>query len=128
MICGRQSIKFEDFDIQAGQDAHGVPTALASTNATVKLVYRNTGTFFGVHVTSTPLQLSYEDLVLASGVVSLNYSAILCFILFLFVTFSSLRPFLKTKIVFGALIRLETPVYAYYEHFGWGYRDEMGIQ
>lgn len=62
-----KSVKFEDFDIQAGQDAHGVPTAMASTNATVKLAYKNRGTFFGVHVTSTPLELSFEDLILASG-------------------------------------------------------------
>lgn len=68
-----KSIRFVNFDIQAGLDTHGVPTAMASTNATVKLVYKNRGTFFGVHVTSTPFQLSFEDLVLASGVMDYFY-------------------------------------------------------
>ncbi|XP_074300175.1 uncharacterized protein LOC141631395 [Silene latifolia] len=62
-----KSIKFDEFDIQAGLDTTGVPTAMATLNATVKLTYTNTGTFFGVHVTSTPLQLFFEMLVLASG-------------------------------------------------------------
>ncbi|KAL9229769.1 hypothetical protein vseg_005202 [Gypsophila vaccaria] len=62
-----KSIKFEEFEIQAGLDTTGVPTGMASVNATVKLMYRNKGTFFGVHVTATPLQLSYEEIILASG-------------------------------------------------------------
>ena len=65
-----QSIKFEQFDVQAGQDNTGVPTGMATVNATVKLRYRNRGTFFGTHVTSTPLALAFQELILASGTVS----------------------------------------------------------
>ncbi|KAK9670390.1 hypothetical protein RND81_13G198600 [Saponaria officinalis] len=68
-----KSIKFEQFEIQAGLDTTGVPTGMASVNATVKLMYRNKGTFFGVHVTSTPLQLSYEEIILASGTMDYFY-------------------------------------------------------
>lgn len=56
--------------IQAGSDASGVGTEMVTMNSTVKIVFRNRGTFFGVHVTSTPLDLSFSELTLASGTVS----------------------------------------------------------
>lgn len=65
-----QSIKFEQFKIQAGSDFTGVATDMISMNATLRMTFRNTGTFFGVHVTSTPLDLSYSEITLASGIVS----------------------------------------------------------
>ncbi|KAB8097632.1 hypothetical protein EE612_026412, partial [Oryza sativa] len=51
------SITFDNFIIQAGTDASLVPTDMATTNSTVKLTYRNTGTFFGIHVTADPFTL-----------------------------------------------------------------------
>lgn len=72
-IITMKSIKFEQFDIQAGQDNTGVPTGMATVNATVKMRYRNKGTFFGTHVTSTPLDLSYAELILASGTMGYFY-------------------------------------------------------
>lgn len=48
----------------------GVATSMVSMNSTVKMTYRNTATFFGVHVTSTPLDLNYYELTLATGNVS----------------------------------------------------------
>lgn len=65
-----QSIKFEHFKIQAGSDSTGVATDMITMNSTVKMIYRNTGTFFGVHVTSTPIDLSYSQINIASGTVS----------------------------------------------------------
>lgn len=65
-----QSITFENFIIQAGTDASLVPTDMATTNATVKFTYKNTGTFFGIHVAADPFTLSYSQLNLASGDVS----------------------------------------------------------
>ncbi|KAG8390902.1 hypothetical protein BUALT_Bualt01G0131800 [Buddleja alternifolia] len=62
-----KSITFERFMVQAGSDASGVSTDMMSMNATVKLTFRNTATFFGVHVTSTPLALSYSQLNIGSG-------------------------------------------------------------
>lgn len=62
-----KSITFENFFIQAGTDASSVPTDMSTLNATVQMTFRNTGTFFGVHVSSTPLDLSYYQLTLASG-------------------------------------------------------------
>ncbi|GAB4852189.1 hypothetical protein Ancab_016380 [Ancistrocladus abbreviatus] len=62
-----KSISFERFVISAGSDSTGVATGMASVNSTVKFLYRNTATFFGVHVTSTPLDLSYSQITLATG-------------------------------------------------------------
>ncbi|KAG8368031.1 hypothetical protein BUALT_Bualt15G0002900 [Buddleja alternifolia] len=62
-----KSISFENFNVQAGMDATGVPTDMLTLKSTVEIFYRNPATFFGVHVTSTPLELHYFDLKLASG-------------------------------------------------------------
>lgn len=57
--------------INAGTDASGVTTEMVTMNSTVKMVFRNKGTFFGVHVTSTPLDLTYSQLAIATGTVSM---------------------------------------------------------
>ncbi|XP_015955958.1 uncharacterized protein LOC107480340 [Arachis duranensis] len=62
-----KSITFDEFVIQAGADMSGVATSLVTMNSSVKLTFRNTATFFGVHVTPTPLDLSYSQLTLATG-------------------------------------------------------------
>ncbi|KAL3596650.1 hypothetical protein D5086_008287 [Populus alba] len=53
-----KSVTFEQFRIQAGSDSTGVATDMISMNSTVRMTYRNKGTFFGVHVTSTSMDLS----------------------------------------------------------------------
>ncbi|KAK6923050.1 hypothetical protein RJ641_011354 [Dillenia turbinata] len=68
-----KSITFDQFSIQAGTDSTGVATDMVSTNASVKLIYRNTGTFFGVHVTSTPVDLCFSQLVVGSGTINNFY-------------------------------------------------------
>ncbi|KAK8585015.1 hypothetical protein V6N13_138957 [Hibiscus sabdariffa] len=70
-----KSIKFEQFKIQAGSDFTGVATDMITMNSTVKMIYRNTGTFFGVHVTSTPLDLSYSQINIASGTMKNFYQS-----------------------------------------------------
>ncbi|XP_057446981.1 uncharacterized protein LOC130738830 [Lotus japonicus] len=62
-----KSIKFDHVQVQAGSDSTGVATDMISMNSTLKFTYRNTGTFFGVHVASTPLELSYSEIVIAAG-------------------------------------------------------------
>uniref|UniRef100_A0A2N9EJK9 Late embryogenesis abundant protein LEA-2 subgroup domain-containing protein n=1 Tax=Fagus sylvatica TaxID=28930 RepID=A0A2N9EJK9_FAGSY len=62
-----KSMTFEQFKIQSGSDSSGVATDMISVNSTVTFTYRNTGTFFGVHVSSTPLDLTYSQLTIASG-------------------------------------------------------------
>ncbi|KAG8071787.1 hypothetical protein GUJ93_ZPchr0006g40608 [Zizania palustris] len=62
-----KSVVFETYHIQGGTDRTGVPTKMMSVNATVRLRFRNRGTFFSLHVTSTPFHLFYDDLTVASG-------------------------------------------------------------
>lgn len=56
--------------VNAGADASGVATEMVTLNATIKFNFKNKGTFFGVHVSSTPMDLAYTELTLASGSVS----------------------------------------------------------
>ncbi|CAM8935968.1 hypothetical protein QQ045_012789 [Rhodiola kirilowii] len=70
-----KSIQFDHVGIQAGSDHSGVATDMLTLNSTVKLIYRNTATFFGVHVTSTPLVLTYSQLTLASGIIDKFYQS-----------------------------------------------------
>ncbi|XP_043708229.1 uncharacterized protein LOC122657558 [Telopea speciosissima] len=70
-----KSITFEHFSLSAGADSTGVATEMSSMNSTVKFTYRNTATFFGVHVTSTPLDLSYSHLTVGTGSVNRFYQS-----------------------------------------------------
>lgn len=70
-----QSIIFHDFYVSEGSDATGVPTKMISLNATLKMRFYNPATFFGVHVTSTPMDLMYYQLVVASGQVQKFYQS-----------------------------------------------------
>ncbi|GMP27967.1 hypothetical protein CsSME_00003718 [Camellia sinensis var. sinensis] len=74
-IITMKSISFNNFVIQAGNDFSGVATEMATTNSTVKFIFRNTGTFFGVHVKSTPVDLSYSQLTLATGNINKFYQS-----------------------------------------------------
>jgi hypothetical protein len=69
-MYAEQSVTFHNFVIQAGTDASLVPTELSTLNATVRLTFRNTGTFFGVHVTAQPVTFYYSQLLMAAGDVS----------------------------------------------------------
>lgn len=60
----------ESLNVQSGNDASGVLTDMLTLNSTVTMLYNNPATFFTVHVTSSPLQLSYSQLILASGQVN----------------------------------------------------------
>ncbi|KAI3673039.1 hypothetical protein L6452_39148 [Arctium lappa] len=70
-----KSITFERFAIQAGSDFTGVATDMVSMNSTVKFTFRNTATFFGLHVTSTPLDLSFSQIALGSGTINKFYQS-----------------------------------------------------
>jgi hypothetical protein len=67
-VVSVNSVTFHNFVIQAGTDASLVPTELSTLNATVRLTFRNTGSFFGVHVTAQPVTFYYsQQLLKASG-------------------------------------------------------------
>ncbi|ESQ53592.1 hypothetical protein EUTSA_v10025836mg [Eutrema salsugineum] len=66
-IVSMKGLVIESLNVQSGNDASGVLTDMLTLNSTVRILYRNPATFFTVHVTSLPLQLSYSQLILASG-------------------------------------------------------------
>ncbi|CAA7404476.1 unnamed protein product [Spirodela intermedia] len=70
-----KTVRFESFSIQAGSDGSGVPTDMVSMNSTVKLSFRNTAAFFGLHVSSTPVELFYSQLALATGNIDSFYQS-----------------------------------------------------
>ncbi|KAJ0825524.1 hypothetical protein HanRHA438_Chr17g0804171 [Helianthus annuus] len=70
-----KSMMFDNFNVQSGMDVTGVPTDMLTLNTTVKIFYRNPATFFGVHVTVTPIQIHYFQLKLASGYVKKFYQS-----------------------------------------------------
>lgn len=95
-----QSISFERFFVQAGSDSSGVATEMVTMNSTVKFNFRNKGTFFGVHVKSTPLDLSYSQLTVATGIVSLpSIQKLHCinFFLFIYLFFGTDEEFLSVE-------------------------------
>nr|GMC50466.1 Late embryogenesis abundant protein, LEA-14 [Ipomoea batatas] len=69
------TITFESFAVQAGSDHTGVGTDMISLNSTVKFLYRNTATFFGVHVTSSPVDLSFSEITIGSGTLKKFYQS-----------------------------------------------------
>ncbi|XP_076944231.1 uncharacterized protein LOC143614786 [Bidens hawaiensis] len=69
------SITFERFVVQAGSDFTGVATDMVSMNSTVKFTFRNTATFFGLHVTSTPLDLTFSQISVGSGTIKKFYQS-----------------------------------------------------
>eukprot|EP01018_Ginkgo_biloba_P002016 Gb_00802 [translate_table: standard] len=62
-----KSITFRSFYVAEGSDATGVPTKMISLNSTVKLSVYNPASFFGIHVTSTPVDLMYNAFTVATG-------------------------------------------------------------
>ncbi|KAK4798214.1 hypothetical protein SAY86_030540 [Trapa natans] len=70
-----KNVVFESFNVQAGNDPSGVPTDMLTLNSTVRIFYRNPATFFGVHVTATPLHLHYYQLEIATGYMKKFYQS-----------------------------------------------------
>ncbi|PWA99323.1 Late embryogenesis abundant protein, LEA-14 [Artemisia annua] len=62
-----QSWKVNNFYYGEGSDNTGVSTKLLTINCTVKMNIHNPATFFGIHVSSTSLNLLYSRIVVGRG-------------------------------------------------------------
>ncbi|KAI3495866.1 hypothetical protein L1887_38212 [Cichorium endivia] len=62
-----KSWKVNNFYYGEGSDYTGVPTKFLTVNCTVKMNIENPATFFGIHVSSTSLNLFYSQIVVGSG-------------------------------------------------------------
>ncbi|KAI0524353.1 hypothetical protein KFK09_003720 [Dendrobium nobile] len=62
-----KSLLMDDFYPGEGLDSTGVPTKLVTVNCSLKINVHNPASTFGIHVTSSPINLKYLDIVIASG-------------------------------------------------------------
>lgn len=50
-----------------GADSTGVPTKMLTLNSSLRIGVYNPATFFGIHVSSTPINLIYSEIPIAIG-------------------------------------------------------------
>uniref|UniRef100_A0A7N0UX48 Late embryogenesis abundant protein LEA-2 subgroup domain-containing protein n=2 Tax=Kalanchoe fedtschenkoi TaxID=63787 RepID=A0A7N0UX48_KALFE len=62
-----KSLNMNDFHIGEGTDNSGVPTKILTVNGTLKMNVYNPATFFGIHVSATPINLIYSEISIATG-------------------------------------------------------------
>lgn len=62
-----RSLTVHNFYIGEGADFTGVLTKMLTLNGSLQLSVYNPATFFGIHVSSTPINLVYSDIVIGSG-------------------------------------------------------------
>ncbi|KAL8139443.1 hypothetical protein V2J09_005464 [Rumex salicifolius] len=68
-----QSLTVSTFIVQEGTDFSGVPTKMLTVNASLRITIHNPATFFGIHVTSTPINLLYSKISVATGQLAKHY-------------------------------------------------------
>ncbi|XP_020575305.1 uncharacterized protein LOC110021233 [Phalaenopsis equestris] len=62
-----KSLSMDDFYSGEGSDSTGVLTKLITVNCSLKINVYNPASAFGIHVTSSPINLKYLDIVIATG-------------------------------------------------------------
>ncbi|KAJ6797111.1 Uncharacterized protein M6B38_110105 [Iris pallida] len=62
-----KSLLMNNFYAGEGTDHTGVPTKLVTANCTLKISVHNTAGMFGIHVTSSPINLMYSEITVATG-------------------------------------------------------------
>lgn len=50
-----------------GTDHTGVPTKMVTVNCTLKINVYNSAAMFGIHVSSSPVQLIFSEITIATG-------------------------------------------------------------
>ncbi|PWA98327.1 late embryogenesis abundant protein, LEA-14 [Artemisia annua] len=72
-----KSLVLNSLYIGEGSDSSGVITKMLTINGSLRIGVHNPGTFFGIHVSSTPVNLIYSEIVIATGqvLVVVNYHA-----------------------------------------------------
>ncbi|GAB2269410.1 hypothetical protein Dimus_004328 [Dionaea muscipula] len=68
-----KSLVVNNLIIQEGTDDSGVPTKMVTMNSTLKISVYNPATFFGIHVSSAPINLLYSKISVATGQVKKYY-------------------------------------------------------
>ncbi|CAL9195863.1 unnamed protein product [Musa hybrid cultivar] len=66
-----KSLSMDDFYAGEGTDSTGVPTKMVTVNCSLKISVYNTAAMFGIHVTSSPINLMFSEITIATGEASL---------------------------------------------------------
>ncbi|KAF2322327.1 hypothetical protein GH714_012029 [Hevea brasiliensis] len=70
-----KSLTVHNFYLGQGSDFTGVPTKVLTTNCSLKIKVYNPATFFGIHVSSVPVNLMYLEIVVATGQLKKYYQS-----------------------------------------------------
>lgn len=62
-----QSLSVHNIYVGSGADSTGVLTKMLNVNGTLRMTIHNPATFYGIHVSSTPVNLIYSDIVIATA-------------------------------------------------------------
>ncbi|PON88440.1 Late embryogenesis abundant protein [Trema orientale] len=62
-----KSLAVHNLYVGSGTDFSGVPTKMLTVNGTLRLNVYNPATIFGIHVSSTPINLVYSEITVATG-------------------------------------------------------------
>lgn len=62
-----RSLTVHNFYFGEGADLTGVPTKMLTMNCSVKMNVYNPATFFGIHVSSSPVNLMFSEIAVATG-------------------------------------------------------------
>nr|XP_043615093.1 uncharacterized protein LOC122587083 [Erigeron canadensis] len=62
-----KSLALNSLYIGEGSDSSGVITKMLTINGSLRIGVHNPATFFGIHVSSTPVNLIYSEIVIATG-------------------------------------------------------------
>jgi hypothetical protein len=66
-MCFLQSMAVNNFYVGEGSDSSGVPTKMLTLNGSLRMSVYNPATLFGIHVSSTPINLVYSEIPIATG-------------------------------------------------------------
>lgn len=62
-----KSFSINNFYVGEGTDSSGVPTKMVTVNGTMKMTIYNPASLFGIHVSSSPVNLVYSEISVATG-------------------------------------------------------------
>ncbi|XP_047336265.1 uncharacterized protein LOC124939853 [Impatiens glandulifera] len=62
-----KSLSMDNIYVGEGSDSTGVLTKMMTMNGTLRISVYNPATFFGIHVSSTPINLLYSDIPVGTG-------------------------------------------------------------
>jgi hypothetical protein len=62
-----QSLAVSNLYVGEGSDSTGVITKMLTVNGSLKMNIYNPATLFGIHVSSTPVNLIYSEITVATG-------------------------------------------------------------